>query len=81
MVSRIGNNSFLVEMLLMDTNYTSRHMKFPSFVRPQYLLLVPCESLSPGTKGTRTFLKHFKSPFGEDRYKPLIVLLSLATEP
>ena len=46
MVSRIGNNSFLVETLLMDTNYTSRHMKFPSFVRPQYLLLVPYESLS-----------------------------------
>ena len=40
------NNSFLVETRLMDTNYTSRHMKFPSFVRPQYLLLVPCESLS-----------------------------------
>ena len=73
MVSRVGNNSFLVETLLMDTSYTSRHIIFLSFVRLQHLLLLPCESLSVSRdKGNRTFLKRFKSPFGDDRYKLLI---------
>ena len=75
------NNSFLVETRLMDTNYTSRHMNsLPLSDLSIYYCFHVSPCLSLGTKGTRTFLKHFKSPFGDDRYKLLIVVFSLATE-